>query len=299
MKTLLGIFDNPAQARSAMDEIRNSGLALEDVSLISRHEHSPTMSGSAEHAGATESATIGAVWGGLVGLAALLIPGVGPFIAGGAIAAALTGAATGAVVGGVAGALMHHAGIPEQDARDYEQLVHSGKVLVAIKAHDTDADAICHILAQAGASSIRDNQTDMTSSSAPVHLPSNGLTSWSGEKDLAPGGAVVRGNVDLPTPTSGTPTLTPGGLAGVYSVPATTDTVSQGSEIAARQEAANIAAGTEDTYGTKPDGYQKGAIVTQGWDQIGTFNERQDKQAPVEGADTTEQETDERKDRTA
>jgi uncharacterized membrane protein len=297
MKTLLGIFDDPAQARRAIDELHASGLELHDTSIVSRQAQEAQA--EAERVSAGEGATIGAVWGGLVGLGALLIPGVGPFIVGGAMLAALTGAATGAIMGSIAGALMQHMGLSEQDALDYEQLVHSGKVLLAIKAHDADADAVRHILAHAGASSIRDNQTDITGSSAPVHVASSGFTSWSGEKELAPGGAVVRGNADMPTRPSAAPVLTPAGLSGVYNAPYDPSYESQRTEIATRQEASNIAAGTEDAYGAKPDGYQNGAIVTEGWEQIGTLNERQDKQTPAEGTDNTKEEADERKDRTA
>jgi len=100
----------------------------------------------------------------LVGLAALLIPGVGPFIAFGALGAALTGVVTGAVVGGISAALIDFSGIPEEDARGYEQQVHTGKTLVAVKARDEDALEVRRVLASAGADSIRDNQTDITGS---------------------------------------------------------------------------------------------------------------------------------------
>jgi hypothetical protein len=106
-----------------------------------------------------------------VGLAALLIPGVGPFIAFGALGAALTGAVAGAVVGGISAALIDFSGIPEDDARAYEQQVHAGKTLVAVKARDEDALEVRRVLAAAGADSIRDNQTGITSSaSAPVRV---------------------------------------------------------------------------------------------------------------------------------
>ena len=103
----------------------------------------------------------GAAWGGLVGLVALAIPGIGPFIAGGAIAAALTGAAAGAAVGGIAGALIHSANLPETAAKRYETMVHTGKTIVAVRADETDALAVRRILAHDGAESIRENQTDM------------------------------------------------------------------------------------------------------------------------------------------
>ena len=65
-------------------------------STIFRSSHrTPTArltTGTSGDVSAGEGAAVGAVWGGLVGLAALLIPGVGPFIAFGALGAALTGA---------------------------------------------------------------------------------------------------------------------------------------------------------------------------------------------------------------
>src|SRR5690349_20146832 len=82
--------------------------------------------------------------------AALLIPGLGPFIAGGALFAALTGAAAGAVVGGIAGALID-TGLSEDEARRYETMVHEGKTLVAVKARDEDTPEVRRILASAGA----------------------------------------------------------------------------------------------------------------------------------------------------
>ncbi len=102
----------------------------------------------------------------------------------------------------------------------------------------------------------------------------------------------------MPTSPSATPVLTPGGLSGVYSVPAIANTAGQGSGIATRQEVTNIADGTEDAYGAQPDGQQNGAIITEGWDQIGTFNERQDKETPAEDAGDAKEETEQRRERT-
>src|SRR5919201_104307 len=99
MKTIIGIFDSPIEARRAVETLRDGPLMLDDVSVISKA--SEVEEGSTEDVSAGEGAAVGTVWGGLVGLAALLIPGVGPFVAGGALFAALTGAVTGAVVGGI------------------------------------------------------------------------------------------------------------------------------------------------------------------------------------------------------
>jgi uncharacterized membrane protein len=168
MPTILGIFDDPIAARRAMEAVRNSSLHVDDISIISRATASGDPIDSDEHISAGEGAAVGAVWGGLVGLAALLIPGIGPFIAGGALFAALTGAATGAVIGGVSGALIDSAGIPEDEARRYETMIHEGKTLVAVKAHAEDAAEIRRILASAGADSLQEDQTG--AAAGPVHV---------------------------------------------------------------------------------------------------------------------------------
>jgi uncharacterized membrane protein len=169
--TILGIFDDPLVARRAMDALRDSPLKLDDISIVSRATDSGAAVSNADDVSAGEGAAVGAVWGGLVGLAALLIPGVGPFIAFGALGAALTGAVAGAVVGGVTAALIDFSGIPEEEARGYEEQVHAGKTLLAVKAREEDAAEVRRILAAAGADSIRDNQTDLTNSaSTPVRV---------------------------------------------------------------------------------------------------------------------------------
>jgi uncharacterized membrane protein len=169
--TILGIFDDPIAARRAVDALRDGPLKLADVSIISRATESGATVGSRDDVSAGEGAAVGAVWGGMVGLAALLIPGVGPFVAVGALGAALTGAVTGAVVGGIAAALIDFSGISADEARGYEQQIHAGKTLVAVKARDEDAIEVRRILASAGAASIRDNQTDLTSStSTPIRV---------------------------------------------------------------------------------------------------------------------------------
>src|SRR5206468_4693688 len=142
MRTFIGIFDNSNDARRAMEMLRDSGLALDDLSIVSRASKGEVEVSSADDVSAGQGAAVGAVWGGLVGLAALLIPGVGPFIAGGALFAALTGAVTGAVVGGIAAALIDFGGIPEEEARGYESMVYGGKTLVAVKARAEDAPEV-------------------------------------------------------------------------------------------------------------------------------------------------------------
>jgi uncharacterized membrane protein len=166
MKTILGIFDDSTTARRALEALRDSPLPLEDVSIVSRATESGAAVASDTDVSAGEGAAVGAVWGGLVGLAALLIPGVGPFVALGALGAALTGAVTGAVVGGIAAALIDFGGIPEAEARHYESLVHEGKTLIAVKARDEDIAEVQRILNSFGARPVRSD----TLATMPAHV---------------------------------------------------------------------------------------------------------------------------------
>jgi uncharacterized protein (TIGR02271 family) len=81
----------------------------------------------------------------LIGLGALAIPGVGPIIAAGPIAAALAGAGVGAVTGGLIGALVD-AGIPEEEANIYSEGVRRGGTLVMVNASDDRASEVARIM---------------------------------------------------------------------------------------------------------------------------------------------------------
>ena len=163
MNTIIGMFDDPTTARRALDTLRNSSLPLEDISLIAQNTDGTFAADNSGDVSAAQGATVGAVWGGLVGLAALLIPGIGPFIAFGALGAALTGVVTGAVVGGIAAALIDFSGISEDEAHAYEQQLRAGKTLVAVKARDEDASEVRRILDEIGATTVRDDQADLSS----------------------------------------------------------------------------------------------------------------------------------------
>src|SRR4249919_1483083 len=75
--------------------------------------------------------------GWLVGIGALAIPGLGPFIAAGPIMAALAGAGVGGAVGGIAGALVGM-GIPEYEAKRYEGRVKDGGILLSVHSDSSD-----------------------------------------------------------------------------------------------------------------------------------------------------------------
>jgi len=87
--------------------------------------------------------------GVLAGAGALAIPGIGPIVAAGPLAAALTGA----VAGGVAGGLLDM-GIPEEEGKRYEEDVKQGKVLAIVETDQGRASDAEEILRSQGADEV-------------------------------------------------------------------------------------------------------------------------------------------------
>jgi hypothetical protein len=87
--------------------------------------------------GAGAGLVVGGILGWLLGIGALAIPGLGPFIAAGPLMALLAGAGTGAAFGGVAGALIG-LGIPEYEAKRYEKYLKHGGILLSVHTANND-----------------------------------------------------------------------------------------------------------------------------------------------------------------
>ncbi|HEV2096801.1 MAG TPA: hypothetical protein VGQ82_09890 [Chthoniobacterales bacterium] len=133
------------QAEQIVERLQTSGFPSSEISVLlpdteGKHDIGHVKATKAPE-GATTGAATGGVTGGVIGLlagiGALAIPGVGPFIAAGPIMAALSGAAIGATTGGVVGGLIGM-GIPEIEAKRYEEKLKTGNYLVAVHAHDGD-----------------------------------------------------------------------------------------------------------------------------------------------------------------
>ncbi len=100
--------------------------------------------------GVTSGAVIGGAAGLLAGLGALAIPGVGPLLAAGPIAAALTGGVT----GGLAGGLIDY-GIPEGESQRYQDQVKQGNIVAMIKADGQKVDQVAEVFRRHGADEVK------------------------------------------------------------------------------------------------------------------------------------------------
>src|SRR5271168_2238341 len=142
---VFGIYPSYANVESGVDGLKAAGFSNQDISVLF-----PESAGSRDFAhekgtkapeGATAGAGTGIVLGGtlgwLLGVGALAIPGLGPFIAAGPIMAALAGAGVGGAVGGVAGALIGM-GIPEYEAKRYQGHLKKGGILISVHCDTSD-----------------------------------------------------------------------------------------------------------------------------------------------------------------
>jgi hypothetical protein len=143
---VIGVFADHDQARRAYEELLRAGFRDDQIGYLGRNGPASPDGGSvAAHSG--EGVAAGAVGGGAVGLAwglavaANLIPGIGPVIAGGTIAALLASAAAGAAVGGVAGLLIG-LGVPEEQAGYYEKQLQAGRSLITVQAGERNGEAL-------------------------------------------------------------------------------------------------------------------------------------------------------------
>jgi len=161
-KSVFGIVKSYTQAEQVVEHLQSAGFAASEISALLPDNQGEHDFGHVKATKAPEGATTGAATGGvtggvlglLAGIGALAIPGVGPFIAAGPIMAALSGAAVGATTGGVVGGLIG-LGIPEIEAKRYEDKLKAGNYLIAVHAQDSDEERLAkEIFKNAGAEDI-------------------------------------------------------------------------------------------------------------------------------------------------
>ncbi len=144
-KSVFCLARDEAQAMRIVDHLKAAGFSNNDISALLPDKGSTrefahekgTKAPEGALTGAGTGGVLGGVLGWLVGIGALAIPGLGPFIAAGPIMAALSGAAIGATAGGVAGALVGM-GIPEFQAKRYESRLREGRILLSVHVESSD-----------------------------------------------------------------------------------------------------------------------------------------------------------------
>ncbi|GHO87953.1 hypothetical protein [Dictyobacter formicarum] len=245
--TAVGVFSEPALAEQAMAQLRNAGFTDEQIGFISRDPHIAP-SDSVEDASNAPSTATGAVSGGVIGgvigaVTSLLIPGFGPAIAGGILAATLGGVALGALAGGFVGSLTH-LGVPEYEARFYEGQLNEGRTVVTVNAPGRYDDAV-RILHQAGA-----YDANVSANAPAIDNNRAGSTYTNSTADTVPPAVYPAGLAGVNGPAG---TVNPGlpvAAAFPAATPASTDPLA-GNNATANNETVGSSYGSAEMFSTK------------------------------------------------
>jgi len=116
--TYVGVFDERDDAELAARDLREQGFKDDQIGYAWRDESGKThQEGNKAGKMAASGAGTGVVLGGIIGAgAALLIPGIGPVVSGGL-------------------------GIPEDEAKYYDERFKDGRTLMTVRADDRYDDA--------------------------------------------------------------------------------------------------------------------------------------------------------------
>lgn len=154
-KTVVALYDDFTRAQRVVQDLVDHGFQRSNISIVASDnegkyaDYLATRDEDEDDVGAAEGAGFGAVIGGLTGLlvslTALAIPGIGPVLVAGPIAATLIGAGVGAVTGGIVGALVD-LGVPEEEAGYYAEGVRRGGTLVTVTTADAMTDRAIDIM---------------------------------------------------------------------------------------------------------------------------------------------------------
>lgn len=151
--TITAVFNTRNESAAALRKLEQAGFRKDQVTMLVSEETRGKHFGIAEKSKAGEGAVTGATIGGLtgalyLGLASagvLMVPGLN-LVASGPLIGALAGLGAGAATGGLVGTLVG-LGIPEHEAKIYEDTVRKGAILIAVEASDdASADKVKSIL---------------------------------------------------------------------------------------------------------------------------------------------------------
>lgn len=131
---IVRLYDDHTEAANAVRELRKAGVPEGDISIITRDDR---VRGAAT--GAEIGAAVGGLAGLLTGLGLIAIPGIGPVVATGWLAATAAGAAAGGLAGGALGVLSQ-AGVTGEEAHEISECLRRGATLVAARVPGTDKD---------------------------------------------------------------------------------------------------------------------------------------------------------------
>ena len=152
---IFALFDDAAAAATAARGLRSLGVAPERVSIVARsHDEEGVVARAAGASPGSEledsgaATRLGELSAHLLAAIALVMPGIGPIVADGPLAAGL-GEAAGHLAGGL-GRTLEHAGLVRTEAHDWEARIRAGAFLVGAHVQPSQVEKVQDVLKRAG-----------------------------------------------------------------------------------------------------------------------------------------------------
>src|ERR687896_916554 len=152
---VLALFDEAPAAARAAKALRQQGVARERVSIVARsHDEEGLVAAAADASPGAEiedsapASRLGELSAHVLSAMALVMPGIGPIVADGPLAAGL-GEAAGHLAGGIARTL-EKAGLAGEASQEWENRIREGAFLVGAHVQDTQVPAAQEVMRKAG-----------------------------------------------------------------------------------------------------------------------------------------------------
>ncbi len=138
-QSVIGVYDTMSKTEEAIRTLSRSGFPITQISITAQNlesekeVHGYITAGDVAKTGAGTGAWVGGLFGLLAGAAFIWVPGFGPLVVAGSLAAVLMGGAEGAAVGAVGGGLLGSLvgwGVSKKHIIKYEEHLKGGKYLV-------------------------------------------------------------------------------------------------------------------------------------------------------------------------
>lgn len=167
MSTVVALFRNLDSVNQGVEALNNYGISSSQISVMARENTVEVLAHEKElqketsegiMTGAVGGASFGLFAGLIAGVGSLIIPGIGPVVAGSTLATLLGTTAAGAGIGAVAGGALLGGlvkmGVSQEDAQLYAEGIKRGGILVTVDITPEQVSLVTHTLDAAGAISI-------------------------------------------------------------------------------------------------------------------------------------------------
>jgi hypothetical protein len=155
----LALFSNASTAAEAAAALHGLGISREHISVVARsHADARTLADRMDATPGVDledsrtAARLGELGGWVLAAIALVMPGIGPIVAAGPLAAEL-GEAAGHLAGSLA-SVLKSAGLPQERAEALQREVARGAVLLGVHVAAQDVDRVRESLSAAGATQL-------------------------------------------------------------------------------------------------------------------------------------------------